>query len=73
MDHHGTMCLVVRADKFESKSITAGEIVIQLNRSQLPLSTDAVVDHEISLGSIEGSFPGLLAEFHSQVIADFDE
>ena len=54
MNHHGSMRLIIGADILQFESL--GQIVIQLHRSKLPLAADAIADHKICLGPIEGCF-----------------
>ena len=61
VDHDRAMLLVVRP--FVSQVETFGQVVIHLDRSELPLAADRIAHHEIQLRPVEGG----LTEFDGRI------
>ena len=71
VDHHGTVGLVVGADVFKLKSF--GQIVVELDGSQLPFSPDAISDDEVGLRPVERGFTRLGLRLDAQLTANIDK
>ena len=60
VDHDRAMRLVVGPRVGEVEPL--GQAVVDLDRSQLPLTADDVLDHEIDLGPVKSGLAGLLVD-----------
>src|SRR5690606_25602184 len=59
VDHYRAVGEVVGARVFESKSLGAGEIVVELHRAELPFAADAVGHHKVDFRPVERRFAWL--------------
>ena len=60
VDHDWPMWCIVSTDVGKTKSLW--QIVVNLNGSQLPLSPQTIIDHEVNLGSVECRFAFFFGE-----------
>ena len=61
--------MVVGSDVCRVKAFGAGKLVVNLNRSALPFAAKSVVQLELKLGSVKGSFLGLNLVIQSGLVA----
>ena len=54
VDHDRSVGLVVSTGVFEFEAF--GEVVVELDGTELPMSADAIADHEVGFGPVEGRF-----------------
>ena len=54
MDHHCDVWLIVSTDVGEVE--TNGEVVVHLDRAELPIPTDDVFNYEVNFRTVECSF-----------------
>ena len=64
MDHHGNMGLAVGTGVGEVEADRKD--VIDLDGSELPLTSEDILDHEVDLGPVESRFAGLLGKGDSK-------
>ena len=67
MDHHRCLFGVVLCCVFQLKALR--QVVVNLDRTQLPFAADGILDHEVELRTIEGSLAGLLMSVESLLLA----
>ena len=65
------MLLVVLAGVFELEAF--GEVIVHLNRTQLPTAADGVFHHEVELRAVESGFAIFDAGVESLLFAGFDD
>ena len=51
VNHHWTVCLVVRPHILKLKAFR--QVIVQLHCAQLPLATDAIANHKVRFRSVE--------------------
>ena len=64
VDHHWAVHLAVASLVGQIEAL--GQVVVHLDRAELPFASDDVLDHEVDLGSVEGGFTGLLGPGHAE-------
>ena len=58
MDHHRGLLGVILSGVLKLEALR--EVIVNLNRSELPFTTDSILHHEVELRTIEGSLTKLL-------------
>ena len=71
MDHHWAMLLVVLACVLQLESF--GQIIVDLDSTQLPTASNSILDHEIEFGTVEGSFAKFYFGWKTFLFAGFDD
>ena len=56
MNHGRTVRTIVGTNVLQIKSLFARQVVIELNRSELPFAANAITDDEVGFGAIKGCF-----------------
>ena len=67
MNHHWSLLRVVLSGVFELEAVR--QVIVYLNRSELPTTTDGILHHEVELWAIEGSLAKLYAGVESHLCA----
>ena len=71
VNHHRTMLLVVISDILELETLR--EVVVYLDCTKLPLSSDGILHHEVELRSIERSLTILNYSVESLLGSSLDD
>ena len=71
VNHHGTMFLIIISGIFEFE--TFGQIVIDLNSSQLPTATDGISYHKVEFRTVKSSFAIFYLGFETFLFTSLDD